>query len=134
MTDPATKTEEQVLPKPFTSNPDAPKVEFQHASDEAATVVGAAYSRRYLPSEYWEEGDPEPKVIDPEVQAKATEIGRWLELRYMTPEQIADEYPDGLPPDPTKGLAVPSDAGKEAVAAKEKAAREAAAKEPAKAA
>lgn len=74
---------------------------YEGANDAACTAMGLDYMRRYMPPV--DEGPP-PEPTPPETAAKALEVGRWLELRYMTPEQIAEKYPDGMPPDPTQDI------------------------------
>jgi hypothetical protein len=67
-------------------------------SDEEATAAGAAYLQRYTPPPPPPvEGAPEVAPQAAPTDADALEVGRKLELRYLTPEEIKDEYPDGIP-------------------------------------
>jgi hypothetical protein len=73
-----------------------PVVSAAHLSDEEATAAGEAYLQRYIPPvPPPAEGAPEAAPQTP--ADAALEVGRKLELRYLTPEEIAAEYPDGIP-------------------------------------
>lgn len=69
-----------------------------HMDDTEATALGAAYLQRYTPPlPPPVEGAPEPGPVAAPSDADALEVGRKLELRYLTPEEIKAEYPDGIP-------------------------------------